>query len=183
MRIRTLATLCAAGLLAFVLTACGSSEPSATPSGSTSGSPSGAPSAPAPAPTPKTFGIGSTQTSGSFSATLLGYRESEGKESWNKPDEGNVFVLVQFELENVSSSDATVSSILCFEAYVDGYKIDEDFGAAMEADGTLDGTLAAGRKMKGEIGFQVPANWKTLEVVFNDNPFSSKEAVTFTITK
>lgn len=33
----------------------------------------------------------------------------------------------------------------------------------------LDGTVASGKKMRGWIGWEVPADWSELEVHFTDN--------------
>ena len=39
----------------------------------------------------------------------------------------------------------------------------------------LDGTIAAGKKMNGVIGYEVPADWKTIEIHFKDNVWSSNK--------
>lgn len=115
--------------------------------------------------------------------TLMGYEESTGSE-FNTPSEGNVFVLANFEIANNSDSEITVSSALSFEAYADDYALNYSFGALMEkTDSTqLDGTIAPGKKMNGWIGYEVPADWSTIEIHFTDNVWSSNKFV-FEITK
>lgn len=115
--------------------------------------------------------------------TLMGYEESTGSE-FNTPAEGNVFVLANFEIANNSDSELTVSSALSFEAYADDYTLNYSFGALMEkTDSTqLDGTIAPGKKMNGWIGYEVPADWSTIEIHFTDNVWSSNKFV-FEITK
>lgn len=110
-------------------------------------------------------------------ATLLSVKESKGS-SYSKPDAGNVYVLCEFEISNDSSSELAISSLLSFEAYCDGYKYDSSFGAIMEVSNQLDGSIDPGRKMKGGIGFEVPKNWKELEVIFKPD-FWSNEKLTF----
>ena len=46
----------------------------------------------------------------------------------------------------------------------------------------LDGSVAAGKKMNGVIAYQVPEDWKTLEIKFSPSFWSNKSA-TFVATK
>ena len=41
----------------------------------------------------------------------------------------------------------------------------------------LDGTVAAGKKFNGVIGYEVPADWKELEVRFTPDFWSGKEII------
>lgn len=115
--------------------------------------------------------------------TLMGYEESTGSE-FNTPSDGNVFVLANFEIANNSDSELSISSALSFEAYADDYALNYSFNALMEkTDSTqLDGTIAPGKKMNGWIGYEVPADWSTIEIHFTDNVWSSNKFV-FEITK
>lgn len=62
----------------------------------------------------------------------------------------------------------SISSMLCFDAYVDDYAMDEDLSALVASDfNTMDGTVAAGKKLKGAICYQVPNNWNKIEVITN----------------
>ena len=130
-----------------------------------------------------TFGIGETAEMNDIQVTMLNYTESNGSE-YNKPTDGNVFVLVEFEIANNSDSDLTVSSMASFEAYADDYALNYSLSAIIEAESgsQLDGTIAPGKKMKGEIGYEVPADWSNLEIHFTDNIWSSSDFV-FEINK
>lgn len=116
------------------------------------------------------YGLMETAQANNIKVTMTKYEESSGHE-WNVPSSGNIFVLVEFEIENNSTSDLAVSSIMSFDAYVDNYSVNYSFGALMEkSDETqLDGTVASGKKMRGWIGWEVPADWSELEVHFTDN--------------
>lgn len=115
--------------------------------------------------------------------TLVDYEESTGSE-YNTPSEGNVFVLVNFEIANNSDSELAISSMMSFEAYADDYTLNYSLNALMEkSDSTqLDGTIAAGKKMNGWIGYEVPADWSNIEIHFTDNVWSDNKFV-FEITK
>lgn len=140
-------------------------------------------SVPAPEKQEKTtFGIGETVTLHNVSATLLSVTEDYGTE-FIAPTEGHVFVVCEFEIENGTSSDVAVSSALSFEAYFDDYAANLDLYAMSLGDGNqLDGTVAAGKKIKGSIGYQAPADWSVVELHFSPSVWSGKDIV-FTHTK
>lgn len=120
-----------------------------------------------------TFSLGEIAELDNVRVTLSDYKENTGSE-WNKPADGNVFILVQFEIENNSNEEIAVSSMISFEAYADDYAVNLSIGALAENEETqLDGTIAAGKKMKGWIGYEVPSDWKKFEVHFVDSIWSS----------
>lgn len=94
-------------------------------------------------------------------------KESKGSQ-FSEPGPGNVFVLCEFTIENNSSSDIGVSSLLSFECYVDDYSTSTSLGALMDDAVTkqLDGTVAPGKKMRGYISYEVPRNWSDIEIHF-----------------
>lgn len=50
--------------------------------------------------------------------------------------------------------------------------------APMEKNGNqLDGTIAAGKKLKGWIGWEVPQDYQKIEIHFTDNVWSSNKFV------
>lgn len=105
--------------------------------------------------------------------TLTDYKESTGSE-YNTPSEGNVFLMAEFEITNNTSEVLAISSMLSFEAYADDYKLDYSFSALMEKEGNqLDGEIAAGKKMKGWIGWELPQDYQNVEVHFTDNVWSN----------
>ena len=71
-----------------------------------------------------------------------------------------------------------------FEAYADDYALNYSVSALLEKNdqNQLDGTIAAGKKMNGVIGYEIPADWKTIEIHFKDNVWSSNK-FKFEITK
>lgn len=126
----------------------------------------------------KAFGIGEVAEIKDIKVTLLSVTESAGS-TYNKPTEGNVFVLCEFEIANDSSSDLSVSSMMSFEGYCDDYACSYSIGALLEKGdkNQLDGTVAAGKKLKGVIGYEVPVDWKEMEIHFTPDLLSQKELV------
>ena len=107
--------------------------------------------------------------------TLMDYKENAGSE-YNKPSDGNVFLMAEFEIVNNTKEELGISSMLSFEAYADDYKLDYSLAAIMEKEGNqLDGEIAAGKKMKGGIGWEVPQDYQAVEVHFTDNVWSSNK--------
>ncbi len=138
---------------------------------------------PRPTPTPVKrdgYGVGETAVYKNIRYTVTGWRESRGS-SWNSPDSGNIYVLVSFQIENNSSEDLSLSTLLYFDGYCDDYSLDYSFGAAMEEKGSLDGTIARGKKVKGEYGVEVPKDWKTIEITITPGWF--EDTLTFYIDK
>ena len=125
------------------------------------------------------FGVGDQVALNDVVVTFNGVTESPGTE-FNRPGDGNVFLVCEFTIENNSSQDVNVSSMLCFEAYVDDYTTSMSL-SAMVLDtnkAQLDGTVAAGKKMNGIIGYEVSSEWKELEVRFTPDFWAQKD-ITF----
>lgn len=129
------------------------------------------------------FGVGETAELKGVSVTMVSVTESTGSQ-FNQPTEGNVFVICEFEIANNSNSEINVSSMMSFEAYCDDYTCTLSLGALMEKGNKnqLDGTVAAGKKFNGVIGYEVPSDWKELEVKFTPNFWSGRD-MTFVATK
>lgn len=109
--------------------------------------------------------------------TLTNVQETSGSQ-YNSPKDGNVFVLAEFEIVNNSDKDLAISSIMCFEAYQDGYATNMSLAALLENDGEqLDGSIASGKKMKGSIGYEIPSTCKELEIHVQPDVWSGKNMV------
>lgn len=119
------------------------------------------------------LGVGDTAEYKGVKVTLNSITESKGSE-YNKPADGNVFLLVNFTIENNTDSDLAISSMLSFDAYQDGYSTNMSISALLEKEGEqLDGTIAPGKKMKGSIGYEVPANYSEFEINYQSDVWDS----------
>lgn len=136
-----------------------------------------------PEPEKTEFGVGETVNLKDVHATLVSVTESTGSD-FNKPSDGNVYVLCEFTIENNSAKDLTISSMLSFEAYCDDFSISQSIGALLEKGdkGQLDGSVAAGKKMNGIIAYEVASDWKELEIKFTPDVWNGKD-ITFIATK
>lgn len=133
-------------------------------------------------PEKTTFGVGEQVSLNDVVITMNNVTESNGSQ-FNKPTDGNTFILCEFTIENNSEKDLAVSSLMCFEAYVDDYSTSMSLSALLESDKSqLDGTVAAGKKMNGIIGYEAPADWKEIEVRFTPDFWRGKD-ITFIHSK
>lgn len=123
------------------------------------------------------FTVGETAELKDVQVTMTNVTESYGG-NYNKPSDGNVFVLVEFEIVNNSEKELTISSLISFDAYQDGYSTSLSLSALIEKTGEqLDGSIAPGKKMKGSVGYEVPDDYKELEINFQLDAWSSQKIV------
>lgn len=125
------------------------------------------------------FYVGETAELNGVNVTFVNTVESTGS-AYNTPTDGNLFVLCEFEIANHSDKEINISSMMSFDAYCDDYACTFSLGALMEKGNKnqLDGTVAAGKKFNGVIGYEVPADWQELEIVFTPDFWSGKD-ITF----
>ncbi len=123
------------------------------------------------------YGIGDTLEMKNVRATLTDVRISQGSQ-FSTPEEGNEFVIYELEIENCSDEEIAVSSLLCFTAYADDYKLEFSLSAMTQDKGQqLDGTIAAGKKLKGVVGFEAPEGWSTTELHFKPSVWTGSAFV------
>lgn len=108
--------------------------------------------------------------------TALDLKESDG-DSFFVPQSGNVFVGVKFEIENISDEEQSISSLLQFECYADDVKCEYSLNAACAFDeGTLDGSIAPGKKLVGWYAVEVSSDWSNIEIDVLSNWLSNNPA-------
>lgn len=123
------------------------------------------------------FRLGETAEYNNLQATLVNVYESTGSQ-FNTPSDGNIFVIAEFEIENNSDKEIAISSLLSFSAYQDGYATNLSLTALVEKTGEqLDGKIAPGKKMRGSIGYEIPTDYKELEINLNFDVWSGKNIV------
>lgn len=124
----------------------------------------------------QSFSLNETAVFKSLKITATEIKESSG-ESFFSPDDGKVYVGVKFVIENISDEEQTVSSLLLFDAYVDDVACDLSFTAsAAFGSETVDGTIAAGKKLVGWYAMEVPSEWSSIELHVKSNWLSNATA-------
>ena len=132
-------------------------------------------------PTQKTYGLNETATIDAFAFTATELTESNGTQ-FIKPDEGKIFVGIKFTIENISTQNESLSSILLFEPYCDDIKAEQSIMASSIFGDSLNGDLSPGKKMIGYYAIEVPTNWSTIELEVKGDWMSNNSA-TFSFTK
>lgn len=124
------------------------------------------------------FCVGEAAEMNNIIVSLNDVTESYGSD-YNKPSDGNVFVICEFEITNNSDKEISVSSMLSFEAYCDDYLCNYSLSALLEKENKnqLDGTVAAGKKFNGVVGYEVPSDWKNMEIHFTPDFWSNKDFI------
>ena len=119
---------------------------------------------------------GETASKNGIEITMTKVTESKGK-GYNKPAKGKIFVICNFLVENKSDDDFTMS-MLDYNAYADGYSLSETYYSEDDF-GSMSGTIAPGKKMKGALAFEVKKNYKKLELDFALGDLFGDEKVKF----
>ena len=123
-----------------------------------------------------TFGLNEVAVFKNLKFTALEIKESSGSKYF-APEEGNTFVGVKFEIENTSEEEQSISTILLFDGYADDVKCDYSFSASCAFDeGTLDGTVAPGKKLVGWYAVELSEDWQQLELHVQSDFLSDKTA-------
>ena len=124
------------------------------------------------------FYMGETAEQGDVQFTLVNVYESSGSELIT-PDDGNIFLVCEFDISNNSEEDIGISSVMNFEAYCDDYSLTLDIMGLQvpEAEGKsqLDGNISSGKKMNGIVAYQVPSDYKTMEINVTPDFWSGKD--------
>ena len=136
-----------------------------------------------PQPEQTVFTVGDAVELNGVKTTLLSAEEYPGKQ-YMMPTDGNVFLVCQFEIENDSSAEITVSSMVSFNAYCDNYSVNLSVTGEMLEDSwkTLDGTVAPGKKINGVIAYEIPQDWQKMEISYTPSYWSGHD-VQFEINK
>ena len=112
------------------------------------------------------------------------YDEIKGDNKYilSKPADGKKFLVLFFEVENISNEEQYVNP-LYIKAYVDDCEIGRKMLLA-KPDGysDLSGELKPRKKLKGYLAFEVDPDWKTLEVTYTDGAFSDNPTYNFEVT-
>ena len=133
---------------------------------------------------PEVFTTGDTAVFNTLKITANELKEVKSdKNGFSSAAEGKIFTGINFTAENISGESQTVSSLMLFEAYVDGTKCDFSFSAATAfPEGTIDGEVAPGKKITGWYTLELPENRTKLELHIAGSWLYEEKAV-FTFSK
>lgn len=120
------------------------------------------------------FAVGDVIEIGDLGLVVHGVTFPTGDE-FTQPEAGRKFVVVDVAVENKSDAAQSISSMLQMNLKDDtGQLYDLDLMAQVASGGTSpDGELAPGETLRGQVGFQVPAEAAGLTFVFDGDLFGA----------
>lgn len=92
------------------------------------------------------------------------------------PTAGNRYVMVDTQVTNNSDKPQTVSSMMCFELRDDSNRT-HTITITGDQTSSLDGEVAAGGTLRGDLAYEVPDTAKNLQLQFKCDLFGSGSAV------
>jgi uncharacterized protein DUF4352 len=123
---------------------------------------------------PQTYTLGDIITIKDVTLVVLGWERPKG-DQFSKPKPGQTFVAVDLLMVNTGDAPAAISSLIQM-SLKDGkdQKYTPDLLASTAAGANApDGDIAPGERVRGKIGFALPADAKDLVFVFDADVFGS----------
>ena len=134
---------------------------------------------PEPTATPQrqAFDVGDTVRLGDLHITVNDVRASLGDGLWT-PEEGNYFIYVDVTFRNEGNQPEVVSTLIQMEMRdAEGRLYNTDLFATASNSSSLDGEIAPGGTLRGEVGYQLPASEVELTWRFSGDLFRLGQAV------
>lgn len=115
--------------------------------------------------------IGDTVKVKNIEYTLNEVRESEGQ-GLNIPGDGKVYYIVDLTIENKGVETYPISSASNF-SLLDKDDVGYTITFGPDTNGSIDGEIMPGKKIKGEVAFEIAKNAKGLKLEIKYNPEAS----------
>ena len=119
------------------------------------------------------FNVGDIVETKDLKITYYSAEEYVSDNQFIQPKEGNMYYRMEFEFENISDTDQTISSMLSWNCYADGYVINESY----IGDDVFDATISPGKKSRGAIYYEVPIEAKEVELEYETDFWSEKKII------
>ena len=123
------------------------------------------------------FSVGEVVETSDFRISFLSAEEYVSDNQFIQPKEGYAYYKMEFEFENISDSDKSVSSMIGWNCYADSYKTDQTW---IGDDNGLDASLSAGKKTKGAVFFEIPKDAQSIELEYETN-FWTEDKLIFVV--
>lgn len=165
---RTIRLLIGSLVILFALIACGDA---ASNSGAVvTGTATSAPAA-------QHFKIGQVVKVGdTWAVTVNSIKKSQGDE-FSKPGNGNMFLVVNVTVHNISAKEQDISSVVNFKLK-DSEGTEAQIGILTTGTSPApDGKVAAGDKDKGDLVYEVSASQKSFTLAFESDILSSGQTI------
>ncbi|HBR31918.1 MAG TPA: hypothetical protein DD733_07530 [Clostridiales bacterium] len=118
--------------------------------------------------------VGDSLQNSKWKLSLLSAKEYDkitGEYMTEEPKSGKVFLVLSFVVENISAQDDYFNRLYA-KGYVDDYAVDQALlFNDIDGNSTLTDDIAAGKKLKGHLAWEVPADWQEFEFNFDESTF------------
>ena len=112
------------------------------------------------------FQVGDVVETDSLKITFISAGQYQEENEYLQPKEGYEYWRFEFNFENISDVDQTVSSMMDWECYANNQKVDQTW---IGDDSGLDATLSSGRTTQGSVFFEVPVGAESIELEYDIN--------------
>ena len=96
------------------------------------------------------------------------------------PAEGNKYVMVKFEVENINDGDELYVSSMSFNAHADDVAVEQAY-PANDKYKDLSATVAKGKKAIGYVFYEVPKNAKNIVIEYSADFWTDGNAIEFIV--
>lgn len=122
------------------------------------------------------FSVGDIVETPDLKISFLSASKYKSDNEFIQPKDGNVFYRMEFEFENISDTDQTISSLMSWGCYADGYAADQSY----IGDDQMDVTLSPGKKAKGAVYYEIPKGSKEILLEY-ETDFWSEDKIVFVV--
>lgn len=125
------------------------------------------------------------QVSDKWKMTYKNFKAVKSVDKYTKAEDGKEFVIVSFELENITAETQTFSSMMYLDSYFDDVKAKQKIIYYDNEQSLISVSVEPGKKVKGYLAYEVDVAWKKLELVYNDDIFdkNNENTMNFCIMK
>ncbi|MCB8815496.1 DUF4352 domain-containing protein [Desulfosporosinus shakirovi] len=132
----------------------------------------------APIPQQEAYELGETFKIGNLQYRISGIRTSDGSGYDKSARKDNTYLFINLTIENQGSNDIEVRSMIGFKLTdLNGEKQKSSIKAIPAFKNAIDGTIKAGGRMTGELGYEVLNSAQSFDLTVIPDPLSSKTAI------
>jgi len=122
-----------------------------------------------------TVAVDTYTNAGELRVKVNSVKEYDGGD-FNKPNQGNIYLNVEMEIENDGFDTRNISGIYASIKDDENNKYNVSFVSVPQGSPTIDGELPSKQTVKGIVGFEVAKDAKGLVLQFESGKFDGKNA-------
>lgn len=122
------------------------------------------------------FVVGDIVETKELKITYLSAGEYTSDNMFLQPKDGNVYYRMEFEFENISDTDQTISGMVEWNCYADSYSCEQSY----IGEDQISATLSPGKKVKGSMYYEVPKEAEKVNLEYETN-FWTEDKIIFVV--